>query len=175
MKKLKKSAVNRSFSRSVRLKFLNSETSVFQARGPRKKARAFEFTVSVIDVSRDRSVRQCLRQPVVECGAQGTQQARAAIDRHQRLQLLQVDIGGARRIEIAAEVEALRPAVQVQRQALIGAERRIAEQILAGGDAQPCAAAPVADRWRSASRRSRASSAREAPLPNAFPLPNGRS
>src|SRR2546427_9167519 len=53
LKALKKSAVNRSFKRSVRLKFLNSEISEFQARGPRKNAREFQLTVSVMDVSRD--------------------------------------------------------------------------------------------------------------------------
>ena len=35
------------------LKVWNSERSVFHARGPRKNARAFEFIVSIIDVSRD--------------------------------------------------------------------------------------------------------------------------
>src|SRR6478672_6331715 len=49
---LKKSAVNRRLTDSVKWKFLNTEASEFQFRGPMKNARAFQLTVSVIGVRR---------------------------------------------------------------------------------------------------------------------------
>src|SRR5579864_698619 len=48
LKKLKKSEVKRNLILSAMSKYLNTERSSFQARGPRKKLRAFQFRRSVM-------------------------------------------------------------------------------------------------------------------------------
>src|SRR5258708_12032091 len=50
-------------------------------------------------------VAQGLRQAVVKSSAEGTHNPRSPVDRHQRLQFLQIHIGGSARVKVAAEIE----------------------------------------------------------------------
>ena len=80
---LKKSAVNRRLTDSVKWKFLNTEASEFQFLGPMKNARAFQFTVSVIGVRRTVPFERGHREAIVECRSERLEHPRISIDGHQ--------------------------------------------------------------------------------------------